>query len=209
MKFVTDAMRTEVRLAVQELEKTTSGEMVCVVAESSAQYVLFPLLWAAMLALVMPLANNLFAFAPVTFSVQMAAFIIMAPLFIFTPLKLALTPRAVRDGNCRRAAFEQFFVQKLHMTEKRTGVMLYVSVAEHYVELLADQGINAKVLPDEWDGIVTTFTGDVRGGRVHEGFLRAVQSCKSVLAKHFPIEHGDVNELADNLVELPAPPFLS
>lgn len=209
MKFVTDQMRFDVRQAVRELETVSSGEMVCVVAKSSARYVLFPLLWAAMLALMLPVLNNFMPGKPVTFGIQTGFFIVTAIIFLLPAVRVALTPRAVRDANCRRAAFEQFFVRKLHMTEKRTGVLLYVSVDEHYVELLADQGINAKVLPDEWDGIVSAFIGDIRGKKVHEGFVRAVQSCKTVLARHFPIEKGDVNELADALVEIPEPDFLS
>lgn len=167
---------------------------------------MFPLLWAAVLALLLPLANR---FTPVSFGCQSIAFIVLAVVFLLTPLRLALTPRTVRDSNCRRRAFEQFFMQKLHMTEKRTGVLLYVSVDEHYVELLADHGINAKVLPNEWDTITDAFIADVRGGKVHEGFLRAVNSCAHVLSKHFPIQGVDVNELDDNLVELDEAPFLS
>lgn len=209
MKFVTDQMRFDVRQAVRELETVSSGEMVCVVAKASARYVLFPLLWAAMLALMLPVVNNFVPAKPVSFAIQTAFFIVTAIIFLLPGLRVALTPKAVRDANCRRAAFEQFFIRKLHMTEKRTGVLIYVSVDEHYVELLADQGINSKVLPDQWDAIVSAFTSDIRGNKIHEGFVRAVKSCKDVLAKHFPIEKGDVNELGDALIEIPEPDFLS
>lgn len=209
MKFITDDMRLDVKQAVEQLERNTAGELVCVVTQSSARYIMFPLFWAAFISLVLPLANEVCPQAPITFGVQSASFIGLALLFLFTPLRLCVTPRRIRDANCRRMAFEQFFMQRMHMTGARTGVLLFVSVDEHYVELLADQGINAKVLPDEWDGITADFVRDVRDGKVHDGFMRAVNACAHIMAKHFPKPDGDLNELPDPLVELPPAGFVS
>lgn len=209
MKFVTDNMRFDVRQAVRDLETATSGEMVCVVAQSSARYVLFPVIWAALIALMLPVLNNFLPRAPISFGIQTGVFIGLALLFLATRFRIWLTPKDVREANCRRAAFEQFFRLKLHKTGQGTGVLLFVSVDEHYVELLADQGINDKVLPNEWDGVVDAFIVHIRAGKVHDGFVEAVKSCKHILAKHFPIAEGDKNELTDGLVELPESPFLS
>lgn len=209
MKFVTDNMRFDVRQAVRDLESVTSGEMVCAVSQSSARYVMFPLLWAALLALMLPVLNNVLPRAPISFGIQTGVFIVLAVVFLTTRFRIWLTPKEVREANCRRAAFEQFFRLKLHQTAQGTGVLLFVSVDEHYVELLADQGINTKVLPNEWDGVVDAFIGHVRAGKVHDGFVEAVKSCKTILAKHFPVSEGDKNELTDGLVELPESPFLS
>jgi putative membrane protein len=214
MALVNDAMRGDIRKAVEELEKTTSGELVCVVAQSSARYLMFPLFWAALASLLLPIANPIAAkmghIEPVvTFPVQSLVFVVLAGLFALTPLRLALTPRAIRAGNCRRSAFEQFFVRKLHETTKRTGVLLYVSVDERYVELIADKGINDKVLPDAWNAIIAALVADIRDGKVHEGFVKAVGACKAVLASHFPESRRDINELPDALVELPQADFIS
>lgn len=212
---VTDQMREDIRKAVVELEKVTTGEMVCVIAQSSARYVMFPLFWACFLALLSPGLNPLIAQIwpregfSITFALQGAVFIVLATLFLATPLKQALTPAAVRFGNCRRYAFEQFFAQRLNETNKRTGVMIFVSIDEHYVELIADRGINDKVQPGVWSGIVNELIKDIHGGRVHEGYLKAVASCRDILERHFPEVKNDVNELTDNLIELPKARFLS
>lgn len=205
---VTDDMRREIRLAVEALEKTTTGEMVCVVVQSSARYVLFPLLWAAVIALVLPVANIAAGHA-VTFGIQSMAFIALAALFLLTPLRVAVTPRGLRLTNCRRHAFEQFFALKMNETNKRSGVMLFISVAERHVEIIADKGINDKVLSDEWTRIVDAVVNDVRAGKVQDAFLNAIRACGAVLVQHFPEVRNDVNELDDNLVELPAAKFLS
>ncbi len=205
---VTDDMRREIRTAVEALEKTTTGEMVCVVAQSSARYVLFPLLWAALIALLLPVANVMAANS-VTFGMQTVVFILLAVLFLATPLRVTLTPRGLRLTNCRRHAFEQFFALKMNETNKRSGVMLFISVAERHVEIIADKGINDKVLPDEWVRIVDAVVSDVRANKVQDGFLNAIRACGTVLVQHFPEVRNDVNELDDNLVELPAATFLS
>lgn len=205
---VTDDMRREIRLAVEALEKTTTGEMVCVVAQSSARYVLFPLIWSAIIALVLPVLN-IVAVNTVTFGIQTAAFIVLAAVLLLSPLKLAVTPRGLRLTNCRRHAFEQFFALKMNETNKRSGVMLFISVAERHVEIIADKGINDKVLPDEWVRIVDAVVTDLRANKVQDAFLNAIRACGAVLVEHFPETRNDVNELDDNLVELPAAKFLS
>ncbi len=205
---VTDDMRRDIRVAVETLEKNTTGEMVCVVARSSARYVLFPLVWASMIALVLP-AVNIAAVNTITFGIQSIAFIALAALFLLTPLRVAVTPRGLRQTNCRRHAFEQFFALKMNETNKRSGVMLFISLAERHVEIIADKGINDKVLPNEWARIVDTVVADVRADKVQDAFLNAIRACGTVLVQHFPETRNDVNELDDNLVELPAATFVS
>jgi putative membrane protein len=209
MLNVDDKMRADIRKAVEDLEKSTRGELVCVVAQSCADYMLFPLLWAAVIALFLPMLNILGAEElNVTFATQGLVFVGLAALFLLTPLKVKLTPRSVLESNCHRTACEQFYAQKLHETQKRSGLLLFVSVAEHYVELLADTGISEKVWEGEWDGIVGAFASDIRAGRVHEGFLKAIEACKNILAAHFP-GAGEVNELSDHLVELPKAEYVN
>ena len=82
-------------------------------------------------------------------------------------------PTAVKRRRAGRLAREQFFAQGLHLTRARTGVLIFVSVAEHYVEIIADQGIDALVPPGTWDKAVADFVGQVRAGHIAEGFLAA------------------------------------
>lgn len=211
---VTDRLREDVRTAVIDLEKSTSGELVCVVAPASARYMLFPVIWAAIIALAMPLLNPVLegmGYEPVvTFPIQSVVFIGLALTFLYTPLRLCVTPRSVLDSNCKRTAFEQFFLRKLHNTRERTGVLLFVSVEEHHVELVADQGISEKVEAREWDAILDAFAADLRAGKVHEGFVAAIGACKEILKKHAPeLPAHNKNELDDRLVELPEPKVIN
>src|SRR3546814_13777191 len=83
-----------------------------------------------------------------------------------------------------------------------SDLLIFVSVAEHYVEILADQAINEKVAQEEWDSIVAAFVAAVKQGRVAEGFEQAVDACGALLAQHFPAAPGERNELPDRLIEI-------
>ncbi|TGV62285.1 TPM domain-containing protein, partial [Mesorhizobium sp. M00.F.Ca.ET.149.01.1.1] len=84
----------------------------------------------------------------------------------------------------------------------RTGVLVFVSIAERYAEIVADSGIDAKVGQDVWDGMVGELTRHAGEDRLADGFVRAIESVGAVLAEHFPVTAGDTNELDDHLVEI-------
>lgn len=207
MHLTDDKMREDIRLAVQDLEKSTEGEMVCVIARSSARYVLFPLLWAALAALVLPLLNVVVhpasGLPPVNFAVQGLAFGVLAVLFVLTPLRVCATPRVLRDGVCHRAAFEQFYARELHKTRNATGILLYVSVAERFVGFLSDDGVRARVKEAEWAPVIDAAVAELRKGNIREGYLAAIKGAKALLVRDFPKTRAPVNELDDHLIELP------
>ncbi len=99
-------------------------------------------------------------------------------------------------------AHEQFLLQGLHHTEGRNGILLFVSTGEHYVEIIADKGINEAVAADTWDAIVQTFVQRVQLGQMETGFIEAIAACGEVLAQHFPAQAQNPNELPNHLIEL-------
>ena len=111
-------------------------------------------------------------------------------------------PAAVKRRRAGRLAREQFFAQGLHLTRARTGVLIFVAVAEHYVEIIADQGIDSQVPPGTWDAAVSDFVAQVRAGRVADGFLAAIAAVGDHLAKHFPRAPDDTDELPNRLIEI-------
>jgi putative membrane protein len=92
----------------------------------------------------------------------------------------------------------------MHKTQKRTGVLIFAAVAERYVEIIADAGINAEVSQEVWDKGVAALVSAITAGRPGDGFVAAIEQCGAVLAQHFPVEPGSVNpdELPDRLVEI-------
>jgi putative membrane protein len=205
MTFLNDAEKAQLRDTIRQAEAKTSGEIVTVIARASGDYFYYPTLWAALLAILSPLLPIALAvsFVPLgIIELQLLVFALLALMFRWSPIKRRLVPHSVKQQYCARRAREQFLAQNLHTTRERTGVLLYVSVAEHHVELLADAGIHAKVPAVTWDQVVGKLTGQVRAGQVGEGFIEAVNAIGAQLAVHFPAAGLNPNELPDHLIEL-------
>ena len=99
-------------------------------------------------------------------------------------------------------AMRQFFAQGLHKTEHRTGVLIFASAAEHYAEVIADAGINAKVSQEVWDEAVAVLIAGIAAGRRRKASSRRSSKCGAVLAEHFPPGALNRNELPDKLIEI-------
>jgi putative membrane protein len=204
MPFLTDEDRLRIATAIAAVERRTSGELVAVVAQSAGDYRRVPLLWPALAALLLP--AFLLTIEPgmrawTLYLVQAATFLVLA-LLAQLPLGAALVPDWIKRRRASRLAREQFFERGLHLTRARTGVLIFVSVAEHYVEIIADEGINALVPAGTWDEAVADFVERVRAGRVGEGFLAAVEVVGARLAEHFPRAPDDPDELPNHLIEI-------
>jgi putative membrane protein len=80
--------------------------------------------------------------------------------------------------------------------------LLFVSLAERYAEVIADEGIATCVDQSAWDGIVDVLVTHAHKGNVADGFVVAAELSGALLATHFPKTDDDTNELDDHLVEL-------
>ncbi|HLQ26786.1 MAG TPA: TPM domain-containing protein [Acidiferrobacterales bacterium] len=205
MAFLSKTEKLRIAEAVSTAEKKTSGEIVTVMARASDDYLQIALLWAGFIALSAP--GLILLLKPDTsvfylYEIQLSLFVAAMGVLHWSPLKMFFVPAALQRRYARRLAREQFFVQGLHLTHERTGVLLFVSVAERYVEILADAGIHERSSKGEWDDIVTHFIADVTAGRIEQGFLSAIAACGDKLAQHFPRHKNDQNELPNRLIEL-------
>ena len=203
----TDSDRARITAAIQEAEKYTSGEFVALVARASDTYRSAALLWAGGLALLvpgvlllLPLHNMRFLYI---YQLQLLTFIALSLLFEFVPrLHMALVPRAVKHQRASRLAHAQFYEQGVHLTREHSGVLFFVSLAERYVEVVADKGIHEKLGEGHWRQVVDTFLEHVRRDEVTEGFVAAIGACGAAMAEHYPVKPGDVDELSDGLIEI-------
>ena len=118
------------------------------------------------------------------------------------PLRLALTPRSIKVARVRREAVRAFRIGIESRTRAATGVLIYLSLAEHRAEIVADAAINMHVQPGDWGDAMAALTADVRDGRPGDGIVEAVEMVGALIARHFPPSHDDVNEMPDRLIEL-------
>ena len=217
MVFLSEKEKARIGDAIGHAESGTRAEIVTVIARASDGYRYIPTLWAALVALAVPGAARLWdvvrsggwthaddALAWATlYPVQVLVFLGLGALFQVPRLRLWLVPASIRRARASRHAREQFFLQNLHLTAGRTGVLVFVSVAEHHVEILVDEGIAAAVDDAEWEVTVAEFVEHVRRGDVARGFERAIEHVREVLWTHFPDEAGGKpDELPNRLVEV-------
>ena len=107
------------------------------------------------------------------------------------------TTQLWRGLQARERAREVFASQGVWNTEENNGVLIYVLLAEHRVEIVADRGLDARVQPGEWLSIVDSIDAHFRAGRFEEGALAGVNGVAQLLASHFPEAGEGRNQLAD------------
>ena len=224
VSHVSEADHRIVTDAVAAAEQQTDGEIATVVASLSDDYDDVALVWASIGAFV---AMSLVALFPdfyrglydqlsggwnhgltanqwlgIVIAFGVLKWIVIWLVMLWRPLRLALTPRAIKAQRVRARAIDLFKVGTESKTIGRTGVLLYLSLKEHRADIVADQAIAAKVAPEVWGDAMAGLIDHVRAGRPGEGMAEAVRQMGILLAQHFPRGSENPNELPDRLIEL-------
>lgn len=213
-----------VTAAVAAAEQHTSGEIVTIITDLSDDYSDIGLAWATMVAF---LALSVVAFFP-NFYLGLVDNLLggwghvwlpseyLALIFLFMgskwlgtwllmkwiPLRLALTPKHIKQRRVRNRAIDLFKVGTQSRTVGRTGILLYLSMKEHQAEIVADEAIAGIVAPEIWGDAMLALIKKVRAGHPGEGMAEAVRQMGIVLTEHFPKGSENPNELPDRLIEI-------
>ena len=191
--------------AITQAERKTSGEIVVVVAARSDTYLYVPPLIAALVSLLLPWLLIFFTRLDVEsiYLAQLALFLVLTALLLPLAVRAAFVPARIKRLHAHHRAVEQFIAQNLHTTTGHTGVLIFVSVAERHAEILADPGIDARVPQGTWKSIVDDLTAAIANGKPADGLVAAIAAAGAHLARHFPPDMRDINELPDHLIVLP------
>ncbi len=112
------------------------------------------------------------------------------------------TVALLRGLSARDRALEVFSALRVWDTEANNGVLIYLSVADRRVEIVADRGVNSAVGSEGWSSICRGMEAEFRQGRFEAGAIHGVTEVGNLLREHFPAEDADVNELPDKPVLL-------
>jgi putative membrane protein len=198
---LSDRDRVRISDAIRATEARTSGEIVCVLARNSSDATALPVFIAAVLSLALPWGLVAFTALAVReiLLLQATAFLALAILLCLPPVRVALMPRAARRAAAWRAATDQFAARGIARKKDRAGILIFVSLAERYARIIADDGIAARVAQTEWQGAVDALVAHMREGRISDGFIAAIDRCGQVLATHFPSAEANRAELPDRI----------
>ncbi|MBF9232987.1 TPM domain-containing protein [Microvirga alba] len=190
--------------AIREAESHTAGEIVVVVAEQASNYRSIPVVWALLGALLTPWPliwiTNLSAAR--IFSVQLVVAFLLSLFLSWPSRRFSLVPRFIKRTRAREAAAREFIGRGLTRTRGRTGVLIYVALAEHHAEIIADTGIADRVEARAWQEIIDALTTAIKNGRISDGLFEAIQRAGALLAQHAPPQADDVDELPNKVIVL-------
>jgi putative membrane protein len=192
--------------AVKDAEGYTSGEIVPVVISHSS-YIgqcsqILVLMWITLFAAFV-FSGWIYAdwvhFPSITFGVLIlgaaAAWVLGRNSFV----RRILIGKPDLNAQALRRAQLEFYHEKVTDTFKSTGVLIFVSLMEHKVIVLADKGIAQKVKPEVWNEVVAIVVGGIRSQSLAQGLCAGIRRVGKILSEHFPPDADDKNELSNRL----------
>lgn len=196
--------KERIRRAVADAEKQTSGEIVPMIVAACRPYAEIELGGLAAGLIIGTLAA-LFLHDPwgpvqTQLSLPLTGGILGYILCRIPAIKRRLISSPRIDEAVHLRSLAAFTAHGLHYTRAHTGILIFASLFEHRVEVLADRGINEKVQPGTWDEVVNILTAGLKSGNGCAAFCAAIERCGDILATHFPRQPDDRDELKDDLV---------
>jgi putative membrane protein len=203
--FLTKNEQQQIVECVKQVETTTSGEIVPVIADSSHHYPSAESLGSLFFAMILALGicqlwghTDMWAFLAVFLGLNLVFRIVLrhAPA-----LKRPFIGKQRMEDEVAEGALSAFYANNLHRTRDETGIIIYVSVYERKVQVLADKGINDKLDPQIWEEVVGIVTKGIRENKPAEGICAAVRRCGELVHKEFPIKADDTDELPNLIID--------
>jgi len=214
MRF-TDAERERIKQTVQQAERGTKGEIVPMIVPASALYREAGYrtgLILALLTLAVLLTLEMY-WLPWGWHAGNAGWLMLAVVVAYgigqwlgtgSNIIRLVTSRERMADKVKLRAEQAFYQHGLHNTKERTGILILVSLLERRVHVLADKGINDRVPPGTWDGLVNGILDGIRTGNATDAICEAIAKCGALLSQVSPAGSGDnPDELPDTLIQEP------
>ncbi len=209
-QFVTETEQKTISAVVQQMEQQTSGEIVPMVVSASHSYPAAIICGATALALplallLMPVVGGLFWLGSQNVWIFIALFLALYGIFYglvhrFSWLKRLFLSRSQVEAEVQEAALASFFTERLYKTKDANGILIFISVLERKVWVLADAGITARIDPGQWQGVIDLITKGIKEKRQCEAICQAIVQIGELLKTHFPHQKDDIDELHNIIV---------
>jgi putative membrane protein len=203
-KFFTPEEQDRIQRAVFAAEQKTAGEIVPMLVSFSAHYAEIEMAGMALGlitgTLIAPFVRGPWVWVEMQILWPLAGAALGYFLCRVPAIKrIFLSKDSIAEAVHLRS-LAAFTGQGLHHTRAETGILIFVSLLEHRVVVLADRGIHTKVQQGTWDEVVQIVISGLKSGKPCDAFCKAIERCGEILAEHFPRSPDDKDELSNRLV---------
>lgn len=194
--------QAEIEAAIAKAEGSTSAEIIVVVDRIAGSWRSWAMVVALLIAMVLPWplieltqvsTRNIFIFQLITAAALIA-------LFQPQAMRLKLVPRLLRRRKGHEAAQREFVARGMTATRERTGVLIYVALAERYAEIVTDTTIAARIGDNAWRTLMTDLIAAIDRDQLGQGLVQVVNESAAILAADFPPRTDDKDELPNKVI---------
>ncbi len=204
VNFFSESEKVEIAAAIREVEQNTSGEIAVMVVDESDSYPEANILSGFILGgLVSLVITELFFYDSLTYFMIFFAGLSLLIGWLTEncpPLKRIFIAKNRLDELVREQAVQSFFEKGLYKTRDATAVFFFISLFEHKLWILADEGINSKISDYDLRVYAREMANGIKQGRAAEVLCLEIDKLGKVLAEHFPARHDDENELPNQVI---------
>lgn len=209
--------RENIKEAIENAEKNTSGEIVTAIIKESSDYAFYELV-TALIGGFLTYLYCIFSYEKIAQWLEglfwdyseiyvvsfLGAVVIISVGIIYLLTNISGVDRFIVPGRIISKRVNQrvkthFLEAGLSNTRDHTGILIFISYREKRIELLADSGINNLIPEEKWKSIVNNLIADIKNKKTGTGIVKAVEECGKILSEHFPIKSDDTNELPDDI----------
>lgn len=226
--MLTKSDHERITAAITEVESKTSGEIFCVLAHEVSRYREVPLAWATIAALAVPpvlvltglhrLAmadifsswtddsvrgvESLILRALSTYTLLQAAIFLCVALVVALPrVRRFVTPRFLKRHRVRQMARHHFAAAGARLSKAEPHILIYASLHDRQVELVAHRAIHEAVGEGPWNAAVAAVIAGMKTGKPADGYIQAIDICGKALAMHFPPNGSPKNAFSNSVLE--------
>lgn len=186
---LTPEVHKRIDAAMAALEHETAANLCIVVTRVSDRYSLYPITWAAIGAIFLGALISLFhpeLASRTVIEFQLWSLIVLTLLLDWLPLRLSIVPKRVKHAHAWQLAHREFNAHTIANPNQPHRIVLFVSLGERYVEIVADHETHAMAPDGAWNKIVDRFLAKVKAGHIADGVLDAIVACGAILKEHHP-----------------------
>jgi len=226
--MLTQEDHARISKAIAAAESKSAGEIFCVLTHEVSRYREVPLAWAAIAAFILPplltalgwdwlahvnlvstwtdesarATRSLILGALSSYTLlQAAIFVIVALIAVQPSVRRLLTPRFLKRHRVRQVARHHFAASRARLTHAEPHILIYASLHDRQVELVAHKAIHDAVGDGPWNAAVAAVSDGMKENKPADGFVRAIGICGDALAAHFPANGPRRNIFPDDILE--------